>query len=116
MKVVLVGSVEFSLRVLEKLIAIDVDLVGVCTKKSSTFNSDFFDLKPLCDINEVPCLYVDISEFMDKKIKIMNIYEGEINKYPFPRSERSIRALATYRGATSSCDYAESFMLLKEIS
>ena len=59
MKVVLIGSVEFSLRALEKLIAIDVDLVGVCTKKSSTFNSDFFDLKPLCDINEVPCLYVD---------------------------------------------------------
>ena len=59
MKVVLIGSVEFSLRVLEKLIAIDVDLVGVCTKKSSTFNSDFFDLKPLSDINEVPCLYVD---------------------------------------------------------
>jgi methionyl-tRNA formyltransferase len=59
MKVVLIGSVEFSLRALEKLIAIDVDLVGVCAKKSSTFNSDFFDLKPLCDINEVPCLYVD---------------------------------------------------------
>jgi len=59
MKVVLIGSVEFSLRVLEKLIAIDVDLVGVCTKKSSSFNSDFFDLKPLSDINEVPCLYVD---------------------------------------------------------
>ena len=59
MKVVLIGSVEFSLRVLEKLIAIDVDLVGVCTKKSSTFNSDFFDLKPLSDINEVPCLYVE---------------------------------------------------------
>ena len=59
MKVVLIGSVEFSLRVLEKLIAIDVDLVGVCTKKSSTLYSDFFDLKPLSDINEVPCLYVD---------------------------------------------------------
>ena len=59
MKVLLIGSVEFSLRVLEKLISIDVDLVWVCTKKSSTFNSDFFDLKPLCDINEVPCLYVD---------------------------------------------------------
>ena len=59
MKVVLIGSVEFSLRVLEKLIAIDLELVGVCTKKSSTFNSDFFDLKPLCDINEVPCLHVD---------------------------------------------------------
>ncbi len=63
----------------------------------------------------VPNVFVDISEFMDKKIKLMNIYESEIGKHPFPRSERNIRALATYRGATSSCDYAESFMLLKEI-
>jgi LmbE family N-acetylglucosaminyl deacetylase len=64
----------------------------------------------------VPNVSVDIGEFIDKKIKIMNIYENEINKYPFPRSEKNIRALATYRGATSGCDYAESFMLLKEIS
>ncbi len=59
MKVVLIGTVEFSLRALEKLISINVDLVGVCTKKSSSFNSDFFDLKPLCDANTIPCLYVD---------------------------------------------------------
>jgi methionyl-tRNA formyltransferase len=59
MKVVLIGTVEFSLRALEKLISINVDLVGVCTKKSSSFNSDFFDLKPLCDANTIPCLHVD---------------------------------------------------------
>jgi LmbE family N-acetylglucosaminyl deacetylase len=63
----------------------------------------------------VPNVFVDISEFMDKKIKLMNIYESEIGKHPFPRSERNIRALATYRGATSGSDYAEGFMLIKEI-
>ena len=63
----------------------------------------------------VPNVFVDISEFMDKKIELMNIYESEMGEHPFPRSERNIRALATYRGATSGCDYAESFMLLKEI-
>ena len=63
----------------------------------------------------VPNVFVDISEFMDKKIELMNIYESEIGKHPFPRSERNIRALATYRGATSNCNYAESFELLKEI-
>jgi LmbE family N-acetylglucosaminyl deacetylase len=63
----------------------------------------------------VPNVFVDISEYMDKKIELMNIYESEIGKHPFPRSERNIRALATYRGATAGCDYAESFMLLKEI-
>ena len=64
----------------------------------------------------VPNVFVDISEYMDKKIELMNIYENEMGKHPFPRSERNIRALATYRGATAGCDYAESFVLLKEIS
>ena len=59
MRVVLIGSVEFSLKALEKLIAINVNLVGVCTKESSVFNSDFVDLKPICDINQIPCLHVD---------------------------------------------------------
>jgi LmbE family N-acetylglucosaminyl deacetylase len=63
----------------------------------------------------VPNVFVDISEYMDKKIELMNAYESEIGKHPFPRSERNIRALSTYRGATAGCDYAESFMLIKEI-
>jgi len=63
----------------------------------------------------VPNIFVDISEFMDKKIEIMKTYENEMGVHPFPRSERNIRALATFRGATSGCNYAESFMLLKEI-
>ena len=63
-----------------------------------------------------PNVFVDISNYIGRKIEIMKIYESEIGGHPFPRSERNIRALATYRGATSGCDYAESFMLLKEIS
>jgi len=62
-----------------------------------------------------PNVFVDISNYIGRKIEIMKIYESEIGGHPFPRSERNIRALATYRGATSGCDYAESFMLLKEI-
>ena len=63
----------------------------------------------------VPNVFVDISEFMDKKIELMNIYESEMGEHPFPRSERNIRALGTLRGATCGCDYAESFVLLKEV-
>jgi LmbE family N-acetylglucosaminyl deacetylase len=63
----------------------------------------------------MPNTFVDISKYIKKKIQIMKIYKSEINKYPFPRSERSIRALATFRGSTSGCKFAESFMLLKEI-
>ncbi|MEO1942807.1 MAG: formyltransferase family protein, partial [Candidatus Thioglobus sp.] len=59
MRVVFIGTVEFSLRVLEKLINLNVNLIGVCTKKTPTFNSDFADLKPLCISNKTPCLCVD---------------------------------------------------------
>jgi LmbE family N-acetylglucosaminyl deacetylase len=64
----------------------------------------------------LPNVFVNVSDFMDKKIEIMNIYRSECGEHPFPRSERNIRALATLRGATAGCEYAESFMLLKEIN
>jgi len=64
----------------------------------------------------VPNYFVDISEFLEKKLQIMLSYESEIAAHPFPRSERNIRALATLRGATAGCEYAESFVLLKEIT
>lgn len=63
----------------------------------------------------IPNVFVDISEFMDKKIEIMKVFESEVGEHPFPRSERNLRGLATFRGATSGCEYAESFVLLKEI-
>jgi len=63
----------------------------------------------------VPNTFVDISKYINKKIKIMKVYKSEINKHPFPRSEKSIKALATFRGSTSGCKFAESFVLLKEI-
>ena len=63
----------------------------------------------------IPNTFVDVSKYMDKKIKIMKVYKSEIDKYPFPRSIRSIKAAASLRGSTSGCNFAESFMLLKEI-
>jgi len=59
MRVLFIGSVEFSHKILEKLISIDSEIVGVCTKKKSSFNSDFFDLKPLCDLHFIPCYYAN---------------------------------------------------------
>jgi len=63
-----------------------------------------------------PNLFVDITDFIERKIEIMKTYKSEMRKHPFPRSERNIRALATVRGATAGCEYAESFMILKEIN
>lgn len=62
-----------------------------------------------------PNVFVCISEFFQKKVDIMRMYKSEIKDFPFPRSVENLEALAKFRGATSGCKYAESFMLLKEI-
>jgi len=62
-----------------------------------------------------PNYYIDISNFIEDKIKAMRIFESEIIEAPFPRSEGVIKALAQYRGSFIACDYAEAFMLIKEV-
>ena len=71
-----------------------------------------FGLKP----NEsfIPNVFIDISLYLNKKIDALRIYESELGQHPFPRSEESIRALATIRGASSGFDFAEAFQLLRE--
>lgn len=64
----------------------------------------------------IPNVFVDVSDFMQQKLNIMQLFETEVGEHPFPRSLRNILALATLRGATAGCEYAESFMLLKEIN
>lgn len=63
----------------------------------------------------LPNYYVDISNYLDKKLKAMNIYASELGEHPFPRSERNIKALATFRGAIAGVEYAEAFQLIKFI-
>lgn len=65
--------------------------------------------------NFIPNVFIDISKFMDKKLEVMNVFKREMGEHPFPRSEKNLLALATLRGASSGCEYAESFVLLKEI-
>jgi len=62
-----------------------------------------------------PNYFVDVSNFMDKKLEALKIYKSEVGMHPFPRSLENIKALASYRGSLCGCKYAEAFMLLKEI-
>ena len=62
-----------------------------------------------------PNMWVDISNYIDRKIKILKIFKSEIREHPFPRSIRCIKSLANLRGAFAGSEYAESFMCIKEI-
>ncbi len=62
-----------------------------------------------------PNYFVDITQYFQEKISVMQIYESEIDLHPFPRSLRNIEALAVYRGASVGVEYAEAFQLIKYI-
>ena len=63
----------------------------------------------------LPTLFVDVSEFIDRKIEIMGMFETEVHDDHMPRGASSIRALARHRGATINVPYAEAFSLIREI-
>ena len=58
MKIVFIGTVEFSKKALQKLIDMSAHVVGVCTKEKSLYNSDFSDLAPLCKKNRIPLRFI----------------------------------------------------------
>ena len=61
----------------------------------------------------VPNVFVDVTDYIDKKIEIMKVYESEITAPPFPRNAEAIKGLAAYRGATAYYNYAEAFYMIK---
>jgi len=64
----------------------------------------------------LPTVFTDVTEFLEKKLEIMGLYESELQASPLPRALDSLRALARVRGATIGVEYAEAFMLVREVS
>ena len=62
-----------------------------------------------------PNYFINIKDEFDLKIKAMEKYESESRSYPHPRSPDMLRAHAQHRGASSSCELAEAFMVLYEV-
>ncbi len=79
-----------------------------------TLSETEFSLRP-DDYGFKPNVFIDVTKFAQKKIDIMQIYAGEMGKFPFPRSKEAMQAQMQLRGSTSGVEAAEGFMLLKEI-
>lgn len=58
--------------------------------------------------------YVNITKYIDIKLKAVSAYKSEIKKYGLNLLE-GIRALAVYRGNQCGCKYAEAFEIVKEV-
>lgn len=79
-----------------------------------TLSETDFSMNPGCG-HFRPNIFLNIEQYLDRKIEIMSFYQGELFNFPFPRSEQALRSLAAVRGIVAGCKAAESFMLLKEI-
>ena len=73
MRILFIGSVEFSLRALEKIINIGGNVVGVCTLEKSTFNDDFCNLNKYSNKYSIPCIYADNINSMETSKWISNL-------------------------------------------
>ncbi len=63
-----------------------------------------------------PNAYNDISDYLDKKIRAMQLYASQLFDFPNARSVKAIEALAEYRGAVMGLNAAEVFAVIREIS
>ena len=63
-----------------------------------------------------PNIFGDITPYMERKIDILEMYKSESQHDPLPRGPSALRALARVRGATIGVEYAEAFMLVRELT
>lgn len=68
---------------------------------------------PLLETAFLPNFYINIKGYIDKKIKGLSCYETEKRRYPHPRSEKALKALARKRGTEIGYDYAEAFVSIR---
>jgi len=59
MRIVFIGSVDFSAHMLEKLISMKANIVGVCTRVPHTQSSDLKDLSQIAHKNTIKCYQTD---------------------------------------------------------
>ena len=63
----------------------------------------------------MPQRYVDISSFIDIKIKALGFFEAQLSPFPAARSLEAVDSLAKFRGSTIHALAAEAFMVIREI-
>lgn len=62
-----------------------------------------------------PNWFVNIEEKFEGKLNALHCYASEMREFPHPRSYEGVRSLASYRGTTIGCKYAEAFSLGRKI-
>lgn len=70
---------------------------------------------PFGDEAFIPNVFIDITNYLERKLRAMVCYQSQLKQPPHPRSLQALESLARLRGATVSLPAAEAFMLVREI-
>lgn len=63
----------------------------------------------------IPNSFVNVSNYLDKKLKAMSYFTTQLTQFPHPRSLEAITSLAKLRGSTVGVNAAEAFCLVRRI-
>ncbi len=62
-----------------------------------------------------PVRFVDISDYLQHKMALLDCYADEMRAFPHARSREAVEALARWHGATVGVAAAEAFSVIREI-
>lgn len=61
-----------------------------------------------------PNFYVNIADFLERKVDALKAYQREIREFPHPRSAKAIEVLAQKRGMEVGFPAAEAFVVIRD--
>lgn len=63
----------------------------------------------------IPNHYIEITDFLDLKLRALVCYESELRPFPHARSLEAVQALARWRGSEVGVRAAEAFSVLRQV-
>lgn len=62
-----------------------------------------------------PNVFINVESTMEKKLKALSCYEGELRKFPHPRSLEAIKLNSQRWGSVCGVNHAEAFELVRKV-
>ena len=71
---------------------------------------------PYIEPNFTPNWVIDISDYIDIKLKALKCYKSQIAEFPGPRSIEAVESLAKFRGTQAGFSYGEGMQIVRMVS
>ena len=71
---------------------------------------------PYIEPNFTPNWVIDITDYIEDKLKALKCYKSQISEFPSPRSIEAVEALAKFRGTQAGFGYGEGMHIIRKIS